>query len=130
MRVKKEGHLIKRALLLLSDFVLFRNNSGNFWAGRSILTATRSGMVHVERGDVVLRGARRVNAGLEVGSGDLIGWREITIGSSDVGRRVAVFASVEIKSKNDRVAPHQKKWRDTVTAAGGEAYILKEGEGL
>ena len=58
-----------------------------------------------------------MSTGLCKGSGDLIGWVEI-------GGR-AVFASLEVKSAEGRVAPHQQAWADKVHTAGGIAAIVR-----
>lgn len=66
---------------------------------------------------------RWVHYGLFVGSGDLIGWRTITITPEMVGQSLAQFVSIECKrpgARTDRKrAEDQKNWRDQVNAAGG-----------
>ena len=64
--------------------------------------------------------------GLQPGSGDMIGWTEIIISPEMVGKRIAVFTSIEIKTKNDRMSDKQKKWFLAVKRSGGIAKIHKE----
>lgn len=64
-----------------------------------------------------------IQCGLHPGSGDLVGWMPVTITPEMVGRRVAVFASVEIKTDNGRIQDNQRHWADTVNDAGGIAII-------
>lgn len=59
-----------------------------------------------------------VRFGLHPGSGDLIGWRAVTITPDMVGRTVAVFASVEVKDRG-KPTDEQRHWAEAVAAAGG-----------
>ena len=78
----------------------------------------------------VLRDQRGVPVryGLQPGSGDLIGWRTITIGPEMVGQQVAVFASIEVKSATGRLRPEQRQWMEAVQAAGGIAGVARSVE--
>jgi hypothetical protein len=69
-----------------------------------------------------------VRFGLHPGSGDLIGWRTVTVTPDMVGRSVAVIASVEVKSTTGRPRDDQVHWADTVRAAGGFAGIARSPE--
>lgn len=71
------------------------------------------------------RTGRLVTFGLARGSADLIGWRTITIGPEHVGRQVAVFTSIEVKTPKGRVRPDQAAWMGAVQAAGGIAGIAR-----
>ncbi|HUT43393.1 MAG TPA: VRR-NUC domain-containing protein [Desulfobacterales bacterium] len=64
--------------------------------------------------------------GLYPGSGDLIGWSEIIITPEMVGKNIAVFTSVEAKTKNDILSDKQIKWIDNIEKAGGIAIIFAE----
>lgn len=63
--------------------------------------------------------------GLAKGSADLIGWRTITITPDMVGRQLAVFTSIEVKTERGRVRPEQHAWLTAVTGAGGIAGIAR-----
>lgn len=71
------------------------------------------------------RTGRLVTFGLAKGSADLIGWRTITITPDMVGRQVAVFTSIEVKTPTGRVRPEQAAWLSAVTGAGGIAGIAR-----
>lgn len=68
---------------------------------------------------------RRIRFGLHVGSGDLIGWRSVVIVPEYIGRTIAVFTSLEIKSKRGMPTARQLNWRDQVVRAGGIAGIVR-----
>lgn len=105
----------------------FRNSIGLGWVGQSRrITATETITVHA--GDVVIRRARPLHAGLLKGSGDLIGWHTVEIPPEMVGRRVAVFVSLEGKQGSDRSSPEQVHWRNQVAAAGGIAAEVRSPE--
>lgn len=95
---------IRLALGTRSDLRLFRNQVGQ-------LPDPRTG--------------RPVQFGLARGSADLIGWRTITITPDMVGRQVAVFTSIEVKTDRGRVRPEQHAWLNTVQCSGGIAGIAR-----
>jgi hypothetical protein len=111
---------IQNAIANLSSKVkglrLFRNVVGKLWAGRV-----------VARGDgmVTLAGGVPVDVGLAIGSGDLIGWLEVEITQEMVGRRVAVFTSIEVKTEKGRVQDNQRVWKDVVARHGGIAGVAR-----
>lgn len=72
-------------------------------------------------------------------SGDLIGWRSRVITPADVGTTVAQFVSLECKPEgwtpcgvgNKKLWAReeaQRRWRDLVLAAGGEADFFTGGK--
>ena len=95
---------IRLALGLQRDLRIFRNQVGQ-------LPDPRTG--------------RPVQFGLARGSADLIGWRTITITPDMVGRRIAVFTSLEVKTPNGRLSPQQRNWFDAVQRAGGIAAVVR-----
>ena len=68
---------------------------------------------------------RPVQFGLCKGSGDLIGWRSITVTPAMVGTTIAVFISVEVKTPTGRIRPEQQQWLEAVQAAGGIAGVAR-----
>ena len=68
---------------------------------------------------------RVIRYGLIQGSGDLIGWRTVTITPEMVGQTVAQFLSVEVKAPKGRVRPEQLNWAEAVNRAGGVAVIAR-----
>lgn len=71
------------------------------------------------------RTGRLVTFGLARGSADLIGWRTVVITPDMVGRRVAVFTSIEVKTPAGRVRPEQQAWLGVVRGAGGIAGVAR-----
>jgi hypothetical protein len=94
---------------------LFRNNVGEAWAGKSYHYDSR----------VIIESPYRIHYGLTVGSADLIGWTQYTIQPEDVGRKVAVFTSVEVKGPRGRASEEQLHWQATVKISGGIATVAR-----
>lgn len=124
-----EHELQQRILLALGsgDSRIFRNNVALGWVGQAQVIRQHC-TLQLRPGDVVIRNGRPLHAGLCPGSGDLIGWRTITIEPSMVGQRVAVFASIEVKSAKGRATADQLAWDATVRRAGGLSGIARSME--
>lgn len=107
---------------------LFRNNVGTGWAGPSQrvdqgnLSALRASL---RPGDVIVRAARPLKAGLSPGSADLIGIRPVTIATEHIGQRLGIFASVEVKTPKGRIRPEQQQWIQIVQGLGGIAGVAR-----
>jgi hypothetical protein len=71
------------------------------------------------------RTGRLVTFGLARGSADLIGWRSVVVTPDMVGRRLAVFTSIEIKTPRGRLSPEQHNWQLAVASAGGIAGVAR-----
>ena len=69
--------------------------------------------------------AQRIKFGLAVGSGDLIGYRRVTITPEMVGRDVAVFLSCEVKTEKGPVREEQYRWAAHINSVGGIAVIAR-----
>lgn len=63
--------------------------------------------------------------GLCEGSSDLIGWRTRIITAEDVGKPIAQFVAIEVKSKTGRATKDQNSFIYTVQKAGGIAGIAR-----
>lgn len=98
---------------------LFRQNTGQGWVGQS-RRFSRSETVIVQPGDVLIRNARPLHAGLCEGSSDLIGWTQRD--------GAAVFTAIEVKAERGRVTQEQAQFVEVVTAAGGIAGIARSVE--
>jgi len=115
---------------------IFRCNVGTGWAGgggeRRATRATPETLPALRRelrvGDVVVPSARPLHAGLQEGNGDLIGWESLVITPAMVGKRVAVFISIEAKVPGRYPTAHQRNWRQQVAAAGGIAAVVRSEE--
>lgn len=66
---------------------------------------------------------RFIQYGLCVGSSDLIGLQSVTITPDMVGRQVAVFVAVEVKSPGKKAKPEQQRFIDAVNRMGGMAGV-------
>jgi hypothetical protein len=64
--------------------------------------------------------------GLDPGSGDQIGWKSITITPNMIGKKIAVFQSIEIKTLKDQISYTQIIWYLNVRNAGGIAQVYTE----
>lgn len=118
-----EQHLLKKFLVEFSRLGgrLFRNNTGKAYAGNA---------ARQPDGAIYIKNPRVFHGGLCVGSSDLIGWSSIIISQDMVGRRVAVFTAVEVKSSRKmKPTNDQKAFIAAVNEAGGigvVAYELKD----
>ena len=56
--------------------------------------------------------------GLAKGSADIVGWKTVEV-KDMVGQKLAVFASIEVKTPNGRLTGPQQNWMHTVQTAGG-----------
>lgn len=107
---------ILRELGSRPDVRLFRNTCGTGWSGQHISGA----------GNVVTIGnARFVRYGLTPGSADLIGWQAVTVTNEMVGRKLAVFTSIEVKGPAGWLTPEQDTWRRVVKYNGGAAGVAR-----
>lgn len=124
-----DSPFLKRILLAVSrgPVRVFRNNNGVGWIGK-LERPARATQVTVFPGDVVLRKARPLHAGLAEGSGDLVGWVSREIRPEHVGQTWAVFASLEAKEGTGRLSTAQSSWLAAVQAAGGIAAEVRSVE--
>jgi hypothetical protein len=100
---------------------LWRNNVGTGWAGRADRATPqnlRALAASIRPGDVVVRQARPLHAGLCVGSSDLIGFRTRPDG-------IAQFVALEVKSPTGRPTKEQTAFLDHITQAGGCAGVVR-----
>lgn len=94
---------------------IFRNNTGMGWQGES-----------VTKGDVlIIKNPRPLQAGLCEGSSDLIGWTTTEITPDMVGKRVAIFTAIEVKTATGRPSTAQQNFIEQVRKAGGIAGIAR-----
>jgi len=108
--------LVAREIGGTPDARVFRNQVGNGWVGK---------FIDCKGGVTRLLNARRVSMGLCVGSADLVGFQRVTITPEMVGKSVAVFLSVEVKSEKGVTSQEQKDWRAAVERFGGKAGLVR-----
>jgi hypothetical protein len=126
----KETNAMKLIQLAVSRLgvKIFRNNVGMGWIGES-QRFSRKTPVMCNPGDVLIRNARPLHAGLCEGSSDLIGWTQREVTPDMVGKPVAVFTALEIKrSERARVTSAQLNFISQVRAAGGIAGLASNGQ--
>jgi hypothetical protein len=101
---------------------LFRNTVGSGFVGTE---------VNSPQDLVILRDARRVSFGLQVGSHDLIGWRSVVVTPEMIGRRLAIFLGGEIKTDVGKLSAEQRNFHHNVLEAGGLSGVWRSpGEAL
>lgn len=81
-------------------------------------------------GEAKAADGRYIIYGLCPGSADLIGWQTVTVTPDMVGRRVAVFLSVEVKGPKGVIADDQQNWLERVQAAGGIAIVARSADAV
>lgn len=96
--VSKAGHRV------------FRNNVAEGWIGVSTGPLRTDMGLRVRAGSVIITNARRLHAGLCVGSHDLIGY-------SSAGK----FLSIECKSRSGKLTDEQRNFMEQIRIAGGIA---------
>lgn len=106
---------------------LFRNSTGLGWVGKSWRCPSRQ-TVTLDAGDVVVRKARPLHAGLVNGGADLVGWTVVEITPDRVGTRLAVFTALEAKEGTGRLSAEQRAFLAAVRAAGGIAAEVRSVE--
>lgn len=99
---------------------IFRNNVAQAWTGSKVIRHTN--------GSVTILNARPIRAGLHKGSGDLIGWKTLKITQEMVGKKIAVFCSLEVKTAKGKASLEQLNWDKIVTESGGLSGIVKSVE--
>jgi hypothetical protein len=121
-----ESNLLKQIQVAATNVNarLFRNNVALAWAGK-IFRATNWLTVKIGPGDVLIREARPVHAGLCKGSSDLIGWTPVKITGEHVGHTLAVFTAVEAKTGRVQTTKEQQNFIDQVNSAGGFGVIAR-----
>ena len=97
---------------------LFRINSGMAWIGK-IIARTRT--------TITLENPRAFH-GATQGTSDLIGWHSVTITPDMIGKRVAIFVALEVKSATGRARPEQAAYAEAVRRSGGIAIIASDEE--
>lgn len=112
----KESNIQRLIMLAVSKAgaTVFRNNVAQAWVGNSI-KIQKAGMFPVEPGDVVIKQARPLHAGLVKGSSDLIGIDHAT------GR----FLALEVKTQKGKVDEHQRNFLDRIIQFGGIAGVAR-----
>ena len=122
--MKKTEHEIQNEIRVAvgaeQSATLFRANVGEAWTGTLVSSSLNR---------VTIENARRFRSGLPVGFPDLFGFRTIEITPEMVGKKVAVFAFIEVKKPSGRTSKAQEKMHTFLRNAGtvgGVARSAKE----
>jgi len=122
-----EQSLLKKFLLEFSrqGSRLFRCNTGMaYTSSLKPIRTSQPRMVKLEPGDVLLKKARPFQTGWPKGTPDLLGFTSVTIQQDMVGKTVAVFTGVEVKSsKRIRITKEQHAFVRMINDKGGIATI-------
>lgn len=106
---------------------LYRVNTG-----RGVISGLGpNGVTKLSDGAALVKAARPIALGYAdpkgdpvKGTADLNGWTTLTITPEMVGKKIAVYTSVETKrTKGGRVSPDQLAWQQKITRAGGIGII-------
>lgn len=98
---------------------VFRNNVGSGWTGTE---------VPLPNGDMLLKKPRRFSTGLPKGYSDLSGFRVIEITPDMVGKKIAQFVAIEVKTGKGRASTEQSKFIQVVNKNGGKGGICRSDE--
>jgi hypothetical protein len=79
---------------------------------------------------VIIKKFRRIKFGLLKGSGDYIGWKTVTITPEMVGKKIAQFLSVEVKTDTGVRSHEQINWCENVRKQGGIAVFIDDLENI
>lgn len=101
----KEGNLMRRLMLALPRCVTaFRNNQG---------------IARYPDGSAVKYGIANP------GGSDLIGWTSRTVTADMVGKKIAIFTAIEVKTGTGRLSAPQEQFLKCVEGAGGIAVVAR-----
>jgi len=87
------------------------------------IQALSRGGVRLFRNNVGFDAQNKVKYGLMPGSSDLIGWTQIEITPHHIGRKLAIFTAIEVKSQTDKATKEQINFIEQVRGSGGIAGI-------
>lgn len=104
---------------------VFRNNVGLGWIGKSQMYRAPA-TVRVNPGDVVIRNARPLHAGLCKGSSDLIGITPVIVRAEHVGTKIGVFTGLEVKTQTGRSTGDQSNFAEQIKGLGGIAGVVRD----
>lgn len=71
------------------------------------------------------RTGRYVQFGLAKGSSDLIGFKKIKITEDMIGKEIAQFVSIEIKTEKGKLTTQQNNWLTFINKAGGITGVAR-----
>lgn len=108
---------------------LYRNNVGLGWVGK-VIRITKEIKLNLRPGDMVIRNARALHAGLCEGSSDAIGFTPVLITQEHVGKTLPIFTSVESKTGKGQLSEIQDNFIKMVLGFGGIAGVARSKQDL
>lgn len=125
--MKENGNQKEIWLALAPASTLFRLNTGRAWIsniGPKGVHRLKDGTVQIVSPRSIAIGFGMVNGSPVAGACDLPGWTTVVIDAGMVGRKVAVFTSIECKrTVGGMTSPEQLSWMNQVRGAGGIAGV-------
>lgn len=112
---------------LAGECLLFRANVGRGWTGNAVERFSKPTTIVLNRGDVVIRGARPFDTGLPAGFSDLFGLTSVTITPDMVGQQIGVFCAIEVKDQTN-ASSEQANFLQAVKNNGGFSGIARSPE--
>lgn len=79
-------------------------------------------------GDVLLRNPSYISWGLAPGSSDIIGLTPVLITAEHIGKTLAVFTGVEVKTDTGKEREKQKDFRHAIIRHGGIVEVIRSVE--
>jgi hypothetical protein len=101
---------------LAGQCLLFRANVGQAWAGD---------VTKLPGNRVVIDNARPFNTGLPPGFADLFGLVSVEITPDMVGKKVAIFTALEVKTSTGRASSKQTDFLQAVANNGGRSGVVR-----
>jgi len=102
---------------------LFKNSTGQAYQGE--IRSPSGGTGRFSKDFICLRSPRTIKYGLSEGSSDLIGWRSIEITPEMVGKKIAQFVALEVKTERGKPSEKQRAFIQQVNQAGGVGSVVK-----
>ena len=87
---------------------LFQSRAGMGWTGKSVL----KGAIRIIKNAVPFKG-------MPDGFPDCCGWTSVTVTPEMVGKTIAIFTAVEVKTGTQTLKKEQRAFRDIILRMGG-----------
>ncbi len=122
----KESNIQKLIMIKASQLGsrLFRINVGTGWTGDKIIKGNGKPVILGPR-DMLIKNYRPFKTGVPKGYHDTSGWTPMVITQDMVGKKVAVFTMLEIKTTKGKATPEQLNFEKVVNEAGGISAVLR-----
>lgn len=121
----KESNIQRNIQIRLSKLgsKLFRVNVGQAWTGRKVFKVNRKNLfkmrASVVPGDIIIKEPRPFKSGVPKGYPDLTGFTPVIITEDMVGKTIAAFTAIEVKSEKGRATKEQTHFIEQVGVFGG-----------